>query len=84
MLTRFADELGDNPIVHTKYEQASRALHTHCSLSPRGRLILFVGPTGVGKSTIMDRLGKALVGTKDTWPTGHRPWLSISAANAPD
>lgn len=53
-----------------------RAYNAAVSAQP-GECILLVGPSGVGKSTLLETLLDMLVGTPETWPEGELRYVSI-------
>lgn len=58
-------------IPHRNFEQPLRKIHNAATEAPGGQSLLITGPTGVGKTEILNAVLPMLVGSSASWPTGE-------------
>lgn len=64
-------------VHHHNFRQAADRTYNAAATAPPGRIILIIGPTGVGKTSILAYVLNLLVGTPDTWPDGELRYISL-------
>jgi len=66
---------------HRKFSEALDLCRSLAVLSPPGSMILVVGASGSGKTTILKQLQVQLAGPVASWPRGEVPIAATSIAN---
>jgi GTPase SAR1 family protein len=70
-------------VRHQNYVQALSYLHTLCSMSCQGRIIMVTGPAGAGKSSLLAELHSTLGGAlRDETPRSNNGILRLFAKNS--
>lgn len=70
-------------ITHGNYKQAFDLARSACLQAGPGDVVLITGPTGVGKTTMVNPLKEILVGCNETWPRGEIHAVSIDCDKVP-
>jgi len=73
--------LASNSLPHKKWVDALNKTTTFATFAEPGSLVLLIGPTGAGKSRLLDDLIGRLAGSPLQWPTGKIPVARVSLVN---
>lgn len=65
-------------INHPKYTAALNMAYVAASMAKPGDIVFITGPTGVGKSMLLDELLDMLCGQSSTWNEGSLPLIRMS------
>ncbi|GAA0713253.1 TniB family NTP-binding protein [Dokdonella soli] len=68
-------------VYHREYERVCEDSFAHAALGAPGSIILIVGPTNAGKTSILSNLKKRLVLPKEKWTDGEIPIAGVKIRN---
>jgi hypothetical protein len=66
---------------HRKFSEALEMARSFAAFSPPGSMILVVGTSGAGKTTMLRQLQKELAGPLESWPAGTIPIAAAPICN---
>lgn len=64
-------------VHHHNFRQAADHGYNAAVTAPPGRIILIIGPTGAGKTSLLAYILNLLVGAPETWPDGELRYVSL-------
>lgn len=71
------DAIPFQPFKHLRFRYSIGLAHAAAVMAKPGDVILIVGPSGVGKTVLLDALMDRLVGKPDIWLPGSRPMVRV-------
>lgn len=78
-VAQICEKIANREISHPRYEECLNLTFSYLALAPQGSVVVLVGPTRVGKTTLTDAVSKRLVRAKDGLDRDGVPIVRVDA-----